>query len=262
MTPQRLLAGLFLAVAVRASAADDPLVKARQLYNQRDFVGAVSIADQVRLIPGRSDDADLVAARAYLERFRDSGAPDDLTNARDRLRRLNPDRFAAHERIEYIVGLGEALYFDGDYGAAANVFDSVLHSPDLMTGPARESVLDWWATALDRDARPRPDMDRQAMYQRMRTRLEEELAVRPGSSAASYWLPATARAQGDLQGAWDAAQAGWVRAPLAYDKGAMLRADLDRLVLTVIIPERSRMMALPADQLRAEWDRFKTKWIK
>jgi hypothetical protein len=42
----------------------------------------------------------------------------------------------------------------------------------------------------------------------------------------------------------------------------MLRADLDRLVLTVIIPERSRMMALPADQLRAEWDRFKTKWIK
>jgi len=154
------------------------------------------------------------------------------------------------------------LFFDSAYGAAATVFDSVLKSGASLGAEARERVLDWWATALDRDARPRPDMDRQAMYQRMRTRLEEELAVRPGSSAASYWLPATARAQGDLQGAWDAAQAGWVRAPLAYDKGAMLRADLDRLVLTVIIPERSRMMALPADQLRAEWDRFKTKWIK
>src|SRR3954465_3026723 len=81
MTPQRLLAPLFLAVAVRASAADDPLAKARQLYNQRDFLGAVSVADQARMVPGRSDDADLVAARAYLERYRDSGASDDLTNA-------------------------------------------------------------------------------------------------------------------------------------------------------------------------------------
>ncbi len=154
------------------------------------------------------------------------------------------------------------MYFDGDYGAAANVFDSVLHSSDLMIGPARENVLDWWATALDRDARPRPEMDRQVMYQRMRTRLEEELAAHNGSSAASYWLAATARAQGDLQGAWDAAQAGWVRAPLAYDKGAALRADLDRLVLRVIIPERSKMTAQPPDQLRAEWEGFKAKWIK
>jgi hypothetical protein len=174
-----------------AMAADDPLAKARQLYNQRDFVAAVTLAEQARLVPARADSADLVAARAYLERFRDSGASDDLTNARDRLRRLDPDRFIPRERAEYIIGLGEALYFDGAYGAAANVFDTVLHSPELMTGHAREQVLDWWATSLDRDGRPRPEMDRQAVYQRMRTRLEDELAVHPGSSAASYWLAAT-----------------------------------------------------------------------
>jgi len=245
-----------------AMAADDPLAKARQLYNQRDFVAAVSAAEQARLIPARADSADLIAARAYLERFRDSGASDDLTNARDRLRRLNPDRFIPRERAEYIIGLGEALYFDGAYGAAANVFDTVLHSPELMSGPAREQVLDWWATSLDRDARPRPEMDRQAVYQRMRTRLEEELAVHPGSSAASYWLAATARAQGDLQGAWDAAQAGWVRAPLASDKGAALRADLDRLVQRVIIPERARLTAQPPDQLHSDWEKFKARWVK
>jgi len=250
------------AVAASTFAADDPLAKARQLYNQRDFVAAVSAAEQARTIPSRADAADLIAARAYLERFRDSGAPDDLTNARDRLRRLDPDRFVARERTEYIVGLGETLYFDGAYGAAANVFDSVLHSAELMTSEARENVLDWWATALDRDARPRPEMDRQAVYQRMRVRLEDELAVHNGSSSASYWLAATARAQGDLQGAWDAAQAGWVRAPLAFDKGAALRADLDRLVLRVIIPERSKLIAQPPDLLRAEWDKFKAKWVK
>jgi hypothetical protein len=245
-----------------AIAADDPLAKARQLYNQRDFLAAVSAAEQARLLPARADSADLIAARAYLERFRDSGASDDLTNARDRLRRLNPDRFIPRERAEYIIGLGEALYFDGAYGAAANVFDTVLHSPELMTGPAREQLLDWWATSLDRDARPRPEMDRQAVYQRMRTRLEEELAVHPGSSAASYWLAATARAQGDLQGAWDAAQAGWVRAPLASDKGAALRADLDRLMQRVIIPERAKLTAQPPDQLHSDWEKFKARWVK
>ena len=245
-----------------AMAAEDPIAKARQLYNQRDFVAAVSVAEQARLVPARADSADLVAARAYLERFRDSGASDDLTNARDRLRRLNPDRFIPRERAEYIIGLGEALYFDGAFGAAANVFDTVLHSPELMTGHAREQVLDWWATSLDRDARPRSEMDRQAVYQRMRTRLEDELAVHPGSSAASYWLAATARAQGDLQGAWDAAQAGWVRAPLAADNGAALRADLDRLVQRVIIPERARLTAQPPDQLHSDWEKFKARWVK
>jgi len=185
-----------------------------------------------------------------------------LTNARERLRRLNPERFGPRERAEYIVGLGEALYFDNAFGAAATVFDSVLQSGDLASGPARERVLDWWATSLDRDTRPRPEIDRQIVYQRMRARLEEELALHPGSSAAAYWMAAAARAQGDLQGAWDAAQAGWVRAPLASDRGAELRADLDRLVTRAIVPERAKVMAQPAENLRSEWERFKLRWEK
>lgn len=257
-----LVGAAFVAVSAAAFAGDDPLARARQLYNERDFVAAVGAAEQARQVPSRADAADLIAARAYLERYRDSGAADDLTNARDRLRRLSPERFVARERTEYIVGLGEALYFDGGYGAAASVFESVLHSPELMTGPSRDNVLDWWATALDRDARPRPEMDRLTIYQRMRTRLEEELALHPGSSAASYWLAAAARAQGDLQAAWDAAQAGWVRAPMATDHGAALRADLDRLVQRVIIPERAKVTAQPPDTLRGEWERFKARWVK
>ncbi len=253
---------LLLLCAPAAAAADDPLAKARQLYNQGEFQSAVDAAEQARLLPARADAADLVAARAYLERYRESEAPDDLTNARDRLRRLSPDRFGANERTEYLIGLGEALYFDGAYGAAATVFDSVLQSPDARTAAARERVLDWWATALDHDARPRPEIDRQMMYQRMRARLEAELAPHPGSGAAAYWLAAAARAQGDLQAAWDAAQAGWVRAPLAVDHGAALRADLDRLVTHVIVPERAKILAQPPDNLRGEWERFKERWTK
>jgi len=252
----------FVAPSAAASAAEDPLAKARQLYNQRDFEGAIVAAEQARLVPSRADAADLVAARAYLERFRDTAAPDDLTNARDRLRRLNPDRFLPSERTEYLIGLGETLYFENAYGAAATVFESVLQSGELRPASARDRVLDWWATAVDHDTRPRPDMDRQAVYQRMRVRFEGELAARPGSGAAAFWLAAAARAQGDLQAAWDAAQAGWVRAPLAADHGDALRADLDRLVTRVIVPERAKVLAQPPDNLRGEWERFKARWAK
>jgi hypothetical protein len=228
-----------------ASGADDPLARARLLYNQRQFAAAVSAAEQARLIPAHEDAADLVAARAYLERFRDSAASDDLTNARERLRRIVPARFDPRERIEYIVGLGETLFFDSAYGAAATVFDAALKSATLLSGEARERVLDWWATSLDREAKPRPDVERQSVYQRIRARMDEELATHPGSSAASYWLAAAARAQGDLQGAWDAAQAAWVRAPLAADGGTAIRSDLDLLVLRGIVPDRARTSASP-----------------
>jgi hypothetical protein len=243
-----------------AWAADDPLAHARLLYNQRQYEAAVRAAEQARMTPARADAADLVAARAYLERFRETAASDDLTNARDRLRRLDPQKFGPRERAEYVVGLGETLFFEGAFGAAATVFDSALNSRDALAGDARERVLDWWASAIDREARPRPDIERQGVYQRIRTRMDEELATHPASGAAAYWIAAAARAQGDLQAAWDAAQAGWVRARLGSDKGAALRADLDRLVLRAIVPDRAKATAQPPETLRAEWERFKESW--
>jgi hypothetical protein len=259
-----LLAAIAVAAAFArpTSAADDPLARARQLYNQRQFEAAVSAAEEARLIPARADEADLVAARAYLERFRDSAAPDDLTKARDRLRRLDPQRLSPLQRTEYIVGLGETLYFDGEFGAAADVFESVLHGSDLISGEARERVVDWWASAIDHDAKPRPDMDRRAIYQQARSRLAQELASHPGSSAAAYWLAAAARAQGDLQSAWETVESGWVRATLLSDHGVGLRADLDRLMTRIIIPERAKVSAVPPDVLQQQWEQFKMRWTR
>ena len=90
--------------------------------------------------------------------------------------------------------------------------------------------------------------------------MRDELTARPGSAAAAYWLAAAARAQGDLQAAWDAAEAGWVRASLATDRGAALRADLDRLMLVAIVPERARALAQPEDTLLLDWENFKERW--
>jgi hypothetical protein len=249
-----------LIVGVGANAADDPLARARLFYNQRQYVEAINAAEQAREIAARADAADLIAARAYLERFRESSASDDLTNARDRLRRLDPQRLLPRERVEYIVGLGETLYFDQSYGAAAAVFDSVLQGGDLMLSGSRDRVLDWWADSLEHDARPRPEMDRRAVYQRIRERMEEELAYQSSSTAAAYWLAAAARGHGDIQAAWDAAQAAWVRAPLAADKGVALREDVDRLVQRAIIPDRAKSSAQPPQTFQQEWERFKDRW--
>src|ERR1700682_2709787 len=90
-----LLAVVTVMMAAGAASAKgnlSPLVHARSLYNQRQFEAAVSAAEEARLIPGRADSADLIAARAYLERYRETQAADDLANARDRLRRLDAQR--------------------------------------------------------------------------------------------------------------------------------------------------------------------------
>jgi hypothetical protein len=255
-----LLLALVIAPAVHAADTPDPLSQARLLYNQRQFHAAVAAAERARLMPDLADRADLIAARAYLERYREGTMVEDLNSARERLRRLDPRLFDPRERIEYIVGLGEALYFDQSFGATAEVFESVLASADALAPDSRERVLDWWAIAIDRDAWVRPEAARHAAYERIRRRMRDETTSRPASATAAYWLAASARAQGDLQAAWDAAEAGWVRAGLAPDRGVALRADLDRLMLVAIVPERAKALSQPVDGLRQEWERFKERW--
>src|SRR5262245_49336752 len=85
-----LLVLVLLAAAASGFAAEprDPLFRARVLYNQRQFEAAIAAADEGRRTPDLADSADLIAARAYLERYRESGSADDLTHARERLRRI------------------------------------------------------------------------------------------------------------------------------------------------------------------------------
>jgi hypothetical protein len=92
-----------------------------------------------------------------------------------------------------------------------------------------------------------------------------ELAHNPGSGAAGYWSVVAARGSGDAVAAWDAAIASWVRARMAGTRAATLRADLDKLVLEGIIPDRARMVAperrdRETSDLRAEWELIKQRW--
>jgi hypothetical protein len=97
--------------------------------------------------------------------------------------------------------------------------------------------------------------------------MDTELRENPGSTSAGYWVAAAARSAGDTERAWHAALAGYLRARLAADRGAALRADLDQLVTTAIIPERARHLTPPGvdvkpaiDAMTTEWEQMKSFW--
>jgi hypothetical protein len=233
--------GLLTAGTTGAAPADvkDQLARARGLYNQRLFEPAIAAAEEARAMPEFTDSADLIAARSYLERFRETAAPEDLTAARERLRSINPTKLTLRERPEYLVGLGETLFLDGSRGAAAGVFETVLTGDAPLGSDSRERVLDWWASALDLDARDRAEFDRPLVYRIICAHQGELGATRRATASHSCRRRLGPRRS---PGRRDSAGVG-VRAPMASDRGAALRGDLDRLVLRRSPPDRARSLS-------------------
>jgi hypothetical protein len=252
--------------AAGASAAEHPsLAKARALYNAGDFDGAISAAAVSRRVPASADASALVIARAHLERYRQGADPGDLGAARDALGSVRAAALTPRDHVDLLVGLGQSLYLGEVFGAAAELFDTALSRAALLPERDRRLLLDWWATALDREAQARPAERRVRVFERIAARMESELREDPASTVANYWLAVAARGAGDVERAWDAAIAGWVRSTLRPEASELLRADLDRLVTQALIPERARNR--PAREqpdsmaaLRAEWDLVKQQW--
>jgi hypothetical protein len=261
------LAALGLLMAVAPLQGADALSEARRLYNAAQYEAAERAARDAVLVPAVADAARVVLGRTQLERFRQSADPQFLTAARESLRNVDPGLLGYSERLELAVGQGELLYLDDRFGAAAELFEPAIDRSAVLGAAAHERVLDWWATSLDRHAQTAAPEDRPAIYRRLLDRMRGELAIDPGSAPAIYWLAAAARGAGDLDRAWQAAIAGWVRASLAPDRGAAVRADLDRLVVQAIIPERAARLPTQdfrqaARGMRNEWDAFKAGWAK
>ncbi|HEY8535442.1 MAG TPA: hypothetical protein VIL25_03300 [Vicinamibacterales bacterium] len=261
-----LTAVLWLVAGAGWAEERDRIADARRLYNQELYELAIRAASEARDAGHSVDEASLIIARAHLERYRQTRDSANLAGARDALRALDPSRLEGTAHTEFTLALGEWLFLDERYGAAAELFDAALGSVEALGPDARDRALDWWATAVDRQAQIDP-ANRAALYRRIVERMEEELRRVPGSTAAGYWLPAAARSLGDVDRAWHAAIAGYLRARIAPDKGAALRADLDRLMTTAIIPERARragpdpaQQKAEADALTEEWETIKRQW--
>jgi hypothetical protein len=256
---------LLLPCAAAAAGAPDHIALARRLYNEGKFDEALDVARKALAVPAMASSARLVMGRIQLERYRRSPAGATLDDAKTVLRAVDPRALDQRERIELQVGLATLLFFEDRFGAAAELLDPVVDLSATLAPDAHERALEWWATALDRQAQVQPAAERPEVYARISERMEQELRRDSGSGPASYWIAAAARGAGDTERAWSAAAAGWIRASLARDRGATLKADLDRLVTTAIIPDRAaklpvreRKQALTA--MAAEWEHFKRIW--
>jgi hypothetical protein len=257
---------LLLASAGSAAVAEpESLARARGLYNAGSFDAAIEAATAARAEPMFADAAALVLARAHLERYRSGSNPADLATARDILSVIRPHALSPRDQVDLLIGLGQTLYLGAAFGAAAELFDTALGRGSILPLRDRRMLLDWWATAVDHEAQSRAPDRRAALFARLTDRMSEELLIEPGSPVANYWLAAAARGAGDLDRAWDAAVAAWVRASLSPDTTATLRTDVDRLVQQALIPERARTR--PAREqpeaiaaLSAEWELVKQNW--
>ena len=250
------------AVLVMGAAPQNPLARARELYNQQQYDAAIAAAREARATPGLADAAAVVFGRAHLERYRISSDTADLSAARESLVGIETARLAARERLELLTGLGQLLYLEGHYGAAAELFGAALGGA-AADAASRESILDWWAMSLDHEAQAAGDTERRQLYARMLERVEPAAAGDQPSAAAMYWVSAAAAGMDDFGRAWHAAIAAWVRAPMAAGPRATLRADLERLVQQVIIPGRAVTLAPGTDTkqtvaaMQAEWNAIK-----
>jgi hypothetical protein len=246
-----------------AAAAPDLLATARRLYNEGNFDAALIAARQAAANPSRASSARLVLGRIHLERHRQSSMAGELENARTELRAVDVRALDSRERVELQIGLAALLYYEEHFGAAAELLDPIVAASATLAPDAHERALDWWATALDRQAQA--STDRVSAFVRLAERMEQELKRDPASVPANYWLAAAARAAGDLDRAFAAASAGWIRAMLLGDRGVALRADLDRLMTQAIIPDRAarlpqRERRSAATTMTADWENFKKSW--
>jgi hypothetical protein len=257
-----VLSGLPAAASAQTARAD--LARARTAYNERQFDEAITAAAAARRGADTADAAAIVLARAHLERYREGADPTDLSTARIVLGSVRTSALDERDAVELLLAMGEALFLEDDFGAAAEVLESGLTSARVYPMLV-ESMLEWWGSAVERRASGAAPDSRKKLYTRLVDRMHSELAHTPSSPAASYWMVVGLRGAGEVDRAWDAAVAGWVRARLAGNRSATLRADLNHLVVEGIIPDRVRHIAYDQraaaeSRLRADWELVKERW--
>jgi tetratricopeptide (TPR) repeat protein len=243
MIPKRLALAALWALAVTwpgLAAAQSDLERARTLYNAGRFEESIAAANSAKSKPGAAASATLIAARSRLERFRKTADAKDLAAARDELVSLNPRTMAPQEAIEWQIGIGTALFLENQIGPAAEAFTTILPAARArLTHAEYEKLLEWFGTSLSRLAEGLAGDARKHAYEKLRSEVALEFERNPLSRPATYWAVVAARGAGDLDAAWGAAVAGWIRAG-GQPEGRHLRGDLDRFVTQTLIPERAQ----------------------
>ena len=213
---------VILICSAPALAQRAELARARSAYNQQQFDEAIAAALTAQKVGATADAATVVLSRSYLERYRLRANPADLAAARAQLGTVRVSNLDSRDHVDFMMALGEALFFEDDFGAAAAMFESGIDIALAQGATTGEAMLEWWGRAIERQAEMLERDQRAVVFGRMRDRMTRELARNPASAAAAYWSVVAARGAGDALGAWDAAIAAWVRGRLAGSRSAQV----------------------------------------
>ena len=227
---------------------------ARKLYNQALYELAIKAATEARQAGDAVDEASLIFARAHLERFRQTRDAHNLTRGAGGAERASTPRGCPREaQAEFTLALGQWLFLADKFRAAAELFDSPRPG---STAWDRRRAIACSTGGRRRSIGRRRKIRRTARRSTSASSIgwRTSFACNPGRPRPATGLPAAARSIGDTDRAWHAALAGYLRARVAPDRGVALRADLDRLVATAVIPERARQITEP-DRRRQARDR-------
>jgi hypothetical protein len=220
--------------------AQNALERARAYYNEGRYDESIAAATAASSRPDAAPSATLIIARSHLGRYRASGEAKELDAARAALVTLNPRALAPQEAIEWQIGAGTALFFENQFGPAADMFSTVLPlARERLKDVEFEKLVEWWGSTQARLAETLAGDSRTAAYERLRDEATLEVQRNPLSRPATYWMIVGLRGAGDLQDAWSAAISGWIRFGGQPD-GEKLRADLDHFVVQTLIPERAQ----------------------
>jgi hypothetical protein len=263
-----VVGGICVCTPTRVDAQS--LDRARQLYNEGRFDAAINAATVPRKRSTTASSAALIIARARLERFRQASKPEDLTAARAELVAVNPQNLSHQEKIEWQIGLAQALYFENELGPASEWFRTLIPYVREQMPPAEtDKLIEWWASTSSRFAETLTGNARSEKYRELLEVMELELERDPLSRVATYWISVAARGVGDLNRAWNTALAGWIRAR-GLQGGQRLRGDIEKFVLQTIIPERaqlrsgqrldSKATATEITELTDEWRNLTRRW--
>src|SRR5690606_3482838 len=94
------------------TAVPDPLTEARDLYHSGAYDQAIRAAQAARTVRDLESAAEVVLARAYLERYRQLSQADDLEAAREVMHGIDVAALEPRERVELFIALGTSIYID------------------------------------------------------------------------------------------------------------------------------------------------------
>ena len=235
-------------------------------YNQRQFDGAIEAATAAQKMPATADAATVVLARAHLERYRERANPDDLSAARVALGTVRVSNLDTRDHVDFLMALGEALFFEDDYGAAATLFESGIDRAIAQGSETGEAMLEWWGSAVERHADALERDGRINAFRRLRDRMARELARNPGSAAAAYFLVVA-----HAEAAANRSRPGMPRSPAGSARGWPARDRRRCAPISTSWCWKASFpiacSAMPADRraqaesdLRAEWAVVKERW--